>query len=573
MRRLLVSFAILALALAISGQSTAPLPGHAGRFQDYAVAADQPLASRAGAEILAAGGNAADAAAAALLALGVTSPGSSGLGGGGFALYYRASDRSLTFLDFRERAPAAATADMFADNDTGEGAVSRKSQLGGLASGVPGEPAGILELLRRFGSKTPAEVAAPAIRHAADGFPVTPYLAGLSVPFGAQMRADPILRRWFAGDATTLTPGQQLRQPSLAATLRLFASQGAEPFYRGAIARQIVQRNRQQGGVMTAADLRDYRVVERQPISAERFGLRWVSAPPPSSGGYTMLASLALLERWIPAARRRRGGHELLHAMAESWKGPFWDRVSYIGDPDHVEVPIAAMLADERIARRSAVFYPTLAHDVADYALPLDGQAAELAQPDGAGTSHLCVVDADGNVAAVTTTINLPFGARYTAAGIVMNNEMDDFASAVGEANAYGLMGGAPNLPGPGKRPVSSMSPTIVFDGDRPTLCIGAAGGSRIITATEQVAYDVLVRGIDPVEAIDAPRIHHQGAPDHIRTENDHPLDAHTIAQLAARGHAFEEGQYGAVVQLIRLTNDGLIAVSDPRKHGAPAGH
>jgi gamma-glutamyltranspeptidase/glutathione hydrolase len=364
--------------------------------------------------------------------------------------------------------------------------------------------------------------------------------------------------------------------PELAATLRELGRRGSAPFYRGRIAREIVAANRRNGGIMAMADLRDYRVVEREPLEARRMGFRWVTAPAPSAGGYTMLASLGLLDRWIPAARRGEATGELMHAFAESWKGPFWDRASYFGDPDQVDVPIGRLLDDARIARRAARFRPTLAVPVDWYALPLAREDRPAQQPDNAGTSHLCVVDAEGNVASITTTVNLPFGARYTAAGMVMNDEMDDFASEVGEQNAFGLPGGAANLPAPGKRPVSTMTPTIVFDeAGRPVLCVGAAGGSRIVTATEQVAWHALVRGLEPNEALAHPRVHHQGVPDTLRVETERPLDAATIAALRARGHTIEEVGHSAIVQLIRIRPEGsprLVAVSDPRKGGRPAG-
>ncbi|MEO0326408.1 MAG: gamma-glutamyltransferase [Myxococcota bacterium] len=235
------------------------------------------------------------------------------------------------------------------------------------------------------------------------------------------------------------------------------------------------------------------------------------------------------------------------------------------------------MMAEERIAARSGAFHPTLAMPAADYDRPLFAEEDAVHQSDNVGTSHLCVVDGEGNVAAVTTTVNLPFGARYTAAGIVMNDEMDDFASAVGEMNAFGLPGGAPNLPGPGKRPISSMTPTIVLGPDgRPALCAGAAGGSRIVTATQQVALHHLVFGLPLGEALAAPRVHNQGAPDQLRTENVMPMDEARIAALVARGHTHEPIRNIANAQVISIVRDGdgvtLTAASDPRKGGRPAG-
>lgn len=288
-----------------------------------------------------------------------------------------------------------------------------------------------------------------------------------------------------------------------------------------------------------------------------------------------MLASLALLERWLPDGARGADGPRLRHALAESWKGPYTDRHLYLGDPDHVDVPTAALLSAERAAQRAPLFHPALAYDTERYDVPLPGHEHGPATPGGdAGTSHLCVVDAEGNVAAVTTTVNLSFGARFTAAGIVMNDEMDDFAREVGEPNAFGLVGGAPNLPGPGRRPVSSMSPTIVFEGDEPVLCLGAAGGSRIITATQQVALFSVLLGDTPSEALARRRVHHQGVPAELFVEED--LDPALRVQLEARGHVLREIGHSANVQMIRIDRDGerrvLRAASDPRKGGRPAG-
>lgn len=577
--------AIVASGLLAATGATAQAPGdfghsgtggaHGAQYARYAAATDHAQASLAAAEILEAGGTAADAAAAAMLALGVVSPASSGLGGGGFALYYRADDRSLTFLDFREAAPAASTADMFAGAEAraDDGPLSQPSQLGGLASGVPGEGAGIDELLRRFGVLDRARVVAPAIRFAADGFEADAGLAGLSEFFGAQMRADPTMAAWFEPGQETLRAGQVIRRPRLAQTLRAFARAGAAALYRGRTAREIAAASRRAGGIMTAEDLAAYRVTEREPLSAVRFGLRWVTAPPPSAGGFTMLQSLALLERWVPAERRRMDA-DFLHALAESWKGPFVDRQFYFGDPSHVALPLEALGAPERIAARARAFHPTLAIAASEYALPLTDTDG-IAQRDNAGTSHLCVVDAAGNVAAVTTTVNLPFGARYSAAGIVMNDEMDDFAREIGRDNAFGLPGGAPNLPGPGRRPVSTMSPTIVLDDEGPVLCVGASGGSRIVTAVQQVALRTLLFGEPLPAAVAAPRIHHQGMPNQLRTEEFAPLEPALLAALVARGHVHEPIRNVATVQAIHIRRGGgprLVAASDPRKGGRPAG-
>lgn len=572
MRRLApaLPFAVLLAGFMVEEPSEA-LPSHAAIYASSAVATDHALASEAGATILARGGTAADAAAAAMLALGVASPASSGFGGGGFALYYRASDQSLTYLDFRETAPAASTADMF---ERAEAAApgSHPSEAGGLATGVPGEPAGIAELVSRFGRLPLRTIVAPAVTLARRGVPIGEYVARAGQgDIATALRRDRVLGRWFRSDAGGLVAGTRVKQPELARTLETFGRAGARAVYDGPIGRAFVASNRAHGGILTEADLRAYRVATRTPLDERHFGYRFVSSPPESAGGATMLASLDFLER--AGVARSTEEPAFLHALAESWKGPYLDRQRYFGDPDHVDVPLSALASAERRAARASLFRADRAGDPAAYALPLPEPASRARTPDGGGTSHLCVVDAEGNVASVTTTINLWFGARYTAAGVILNDEMDDFAKAVGQANAFGLVGGERNRPGPGRRPVSSMSPTIVLDDRGFRLCVGAAGGSRIPTATEQVALRVLVRGEQAHDAIAAPRVHHQAEPNVLRSERMAPLDPNVLARLVALGHAHDLVDNVAVVQLVHRREDGrLEAASDPRKGGRPSG-
>ncbi len=562
----------------ILGQAAPVELAHAGVFYRDAVAADHPLASEAGASILREGGNAADAAAATMLALGVVSPASSGLGGGGFALYYRASDQSLHVLDFRESAPSGASAAMFERREGEDDLVAaERSRTGGLAVAVPGEPAGIDALISRFGSGRvgKAQIATPAERYARQGVPASRYLSDGSAMLGSILRADRWLASWVPQGADRIPLGAPIRNPELASTLRTFGRQGAAPFYRGAIARAIVQAVQAHGGVITMDDLAHYAVRDRAPLSATRFGYRFVTMPPPSAGGFTILHSLALMEHWQPEGGWREGA-AFRHALSQSWSGAFVDRAAYLGDPDHAEIPLGELLSEERLARRAALFDPLRMRSADDWELPLDGpEPHETEPPSGTGTSHLCVVDAEGNIAAVTTTINLLFGARVSAAGIVLNDEMDDFAREVGVANYFGLPGGAANLPAPGRRPVSSMSPTIVFSEDDPVLCIGASGGSRIITATEQVMLSTLLLGEPVDEAVRRPRIHHQGRPE--TTLYERRYDRESLAGLWGRGHRLQEVDTVGNVQAIRIeSGDGgraLHAASDPRKEGAPRGN
>ncbi|MET0341992.1 MAG: gamma-glutamyltransferase [Polyangiales bacterium] len=557
--------ALVALTSPAAHSSAGPV------FHKHVVAADHPEASEAGASLLAAGGTAADAAAATMLALGVVSPTGSGLGGGGFALYYRARDKSVSFVDFRETAPAAATPALFAARagDSASDAETR-SRTGGLAVGVPGEPLGIAELVKRFGKKPLAQVVAPAEKLARQGFGVSAHTIRLLGIPKAWFVGDPLLATVFGPEART---SQRAKNVALADTLKRFGQQGAPLFYTGALAQQIVRTVKQRGGVLSASDLARYRVVTRAPARASRLGHEWVTAPLPSAGGYTISNSLALLERWLPTDAHWKSD-ERYHALIESWKGAYLDRQGYFGDPDHVKVPLEALSAEARVEARAARYHPALALAPATYALPLEAQPSPAVQPDNRGTSHLCVVDAEGNIASVTTTVNLPFGAGIGVGGFWLNDEMDDFAREVGEKNAFGLVGGAPNLPGPGKRPISSMSPTLVFVGDDPVLCIGGSGGSRIPTAVEQVALYALKDGLHPAEAVVAPRVHHQADPERVDARD---LPEAAQKALSARGHTVAVAQFSAHVQAIKLVKkpDGsraLEAASDPQKGGAPRG-
>lgn len=578
MRRMRASVCWATLSLCAIGWVAIPVApaAHSAAgptFAKYAVAADHPEASAAGAAILARGGTAADAAAAAMLALGVVSPTGSGLGGGGFALYYRARDKSLTFVDFRETAPAAATETMFRarEGEPKETTLAR-SRRGGLSVGVLGEPQGVAELVKRFGKMPLSEVVAPAETLARDGFTVSDHtlrMLGMLAANNVSV-ADPLLGSVFSEPARA---SKRAQNPALASTLRRFGKEGPKLFYTGALAQEIVRAARAKGGILTLRDLAEYKVVTRQPARATRLGYEWVTAPLPSAGGYTILNSLGLLERWLETPEHWRSD-ERYHALIESWKGAYLDRQAYFGDPDHVKVPLAALGADKRRAARAARYHPALALPGGSYELPLDEQPAPALTPDNRGTSHVCVVDAEGNVASVTTTVNLPFGAGISVGGFWLNDQMDDFAREVGKPNAFGLLGGAPNLPGPKKRPISSMSPTIVMKDGAPLLCVGGSGGSRIPTAVEQVALYVLKDGMHPAQAVAAPRLHHQVDPEQVDARG---LSDEVLRKLTARGHRAAAGRWGAHVQAIKIvTREAaertLEAASDPDKGGEPRG-
>ncbi|MCC7535601.1 MAG: gamma-glutamyltransferase [Deltaproteobacteria bacterium] len=530
----------------------------------HAVATDHALASDAALATLRAGGNAADAAITAALALGVVAPQASGLGGGGFALVWRARDRSLVLLDFRETAPTGASPMMFVRDGR---VVPGASTIGGRAVAVPGEPAGLFELSRRFGRLPLARVAAPAVRLARSGFPVSSHTSWSAGQVAELLRASP-LAATFAPGGRPIGGAARLVRPELARTLATFGRQGATPFYRGAIARAIVATVGAAGGSLTADDLAGYRVVERTPVRFAWRSYEIASAPPPSAGGIALAQSLRFLEH-VRAFGSPFGSSAYLHAIAESMKGVYADRTAHLGDPAFVTIPMDQLLSDERIRARARWFDPRRTVPATRY-----GQGEP---PRDHGTSHLCTADEEGNVVALTTTINMPFGAMLVAGstGILLNDEMDDFAAAVGTPNGFELPGSAANLVAPGRRPVSSMSPTIVLGDGAPVLCVGGSGGSRIITAVLQVMLAMLAYDRPPNVAVSAPRIHHQGTPDRLTIEDE--LSPDVIEALRARGHAIAPSTWpSGYVQAIRMVGSGadrrLYPVSDPRKGGRPAG-
>ncbi|MDP2317307.1 MAG: gamma-glutamyltransferase [Pseudomonadota bacterium] len=516
----------LAPLILLVGCATTPLhpgePAVAG-----AVAADHPLASRAGTDVLQAGGNAVDAAIAAALASGVVQPTGSGLGGGGFAVIVN-PDGKATTLDFREVAPAAATRDMF----LAEGA---SSTIGGLAVAVPAEGIGLAELHERFGKASLQAVAGPAIGHAASGFDTGPHLA-------EGLLQSPDMSALFG-------PGNV--RAGLAEALRAWVSTGGEAFRSGWVAEDMVDAVRKAGGVLTLADLAAYAPIERDALRGEWAGRTVITMPPPSSGGIALLQMVRATEGVpgdacaIEAAK---------HAMA--------DRAAYGGDPAFVPVDVSRLLSAERNAAIRADCGPTT--------FPPEHYAPPVAPVQDAGTLHISVIDGNGMAVALTTTVNTSFGSKVVApkSGIVLNNQMDDFAARPGTPNAFGLIQGESNAVAPGKRPLSSMTPTVVLGADgRPELAVGASGGPTIITATYQVMRHMLDEGRSAQAAVDALRWHHQWQPNVLFLEPGHP----DKAASEARGHTIKEMRAFSAVQVVRRTATGFDAASDPRKHGAPS--
>ena len=536
------------------------------------VASDNEMASRVGASVLAAGGNASDAAAATALALGVVSPLSSGIGGGGFALVYIAEQETTYAIDFRESAPAALTPKSFEVDGEPDPSLAR---TGGLAVGVPGEVAGLAHMMERFGELPFARAVAPACRLAHAGFALGWFVADRAGFFAERADDAQVLAPWLYPGGEPASRGDIVRRPRLARTLAHIGRHGPAGFYRGPVARDLVDTVRKAGGVMTLNDLKGYEVIEREPLVGEFRDYTLVTMPLPSSGGIVILQALGILEAYEAATdfqleARPPGSSATVHVLAEVLKHAFADRARYLGDEDSARAIVSRLLERERLAELAGRIDParTLApehYGNADLGPPGDAGIGEQ------GTSHFCVVDRHGNAVALTTTINHYYGARLVAdrSGVVLNNEIDDFAIEPGAENLFGLVQAETNLVGPNKRPLSSMSPTLVFESDRLVGCLGGSGGPRIISNTFQVFLNVFARGMDASAAVSAPRIHHQWSPDLLRVE-DAPEDV--VTALEARGHEVESGRRINTVQAIVIDEDGVRAgASDPRKGGAPA--
>jgi len=548
------------------GASPPPLHAH-----HAAVASDNAEASAAGVSLLKTGGNAIDAACATALALGVVHPFASGIGGGGFALVYVAKEHRTYAFDFRERAPAGISGDMFLKDGKADPKLSRE---GGLAVGVPGEVRGLGELVRRFGKVPFARCVAPA-QKLTQGAHVSWRLAEVSADkpaaAGGAPARDAIVTQVFGKQS--LAEGDVVRRPELGRTLARLRAGGPGAFYKGPLADAIVAAVKKAGGVMTAADLEGYTVTERTPIEVIYRGLRVMVMPPPSSGGAAAAETLGILAARYPdgaaLAKLGAGSSAYFQVLAEALKHAFADRARHLGDPDFVTVPIDHLLAP--------TYHAELAKRIKESGvLPADKYGTPDAPADAhrdAGTTHLSVVDAEGNAVALTTTVNLGFGAHLVAGdtGIVLNDQMDDFAMQPGVPNGFGLIGSAQNAVAPRKRPLSSMTPLIALDDQGVKVVAGAAGGPTIITATLQAFLNVVDFKMDAQAAIAAPRIHDQWFPEVLMVEPEVPRD---VAEgLTARGQKVKEIPHVGVSNLIVRTKAGLDAAAEPRSPSTPAGY
>ncbi len=527
------------------------------------VVSTHAAAAEAGARILAAGGNAVDAAVATAFAVGVAQPFSAGVGGGMFALV-RLEDGRVLALDARETAPAAATATMYTD----PGVPERASVHGPLAVATPSFVPGMLELLERHGTLPLRDVLAPAIELAEEGVEVGRYHAGMAGFMRGRLPAERFPETWriqFAPFDAGGALGERLVQEDLGRSLRLLARRGEAVFRDGEVGRAIVAEVQRRGGLLTVEDLIRYDPRWREPVVGRYRGYRVVSFPPPSSGGAVMIQALNVLEGF-DLAGLRSGGAPAIHLVTESMKLAFADRAAYMGDSDFVEVPVARLVSPDYATSQRARIDPERATVIRS-----PGRI-----PEDAGTTHLSVTDAAGRAVALTMTINTPFGSGITVpgTGVVLNNEMDDFAVATNTPNSYGLVDtrGA-NLPAPGKRPLSSMTPTILDRDGRLFMVSGSPGGPRIISTTLLTVLNVVDWKMDPKQAASAPRYHHQWDPDRLRVEPE--FDDAVIAELEARGHVVERGRrrWSAAGVIVVDPETGLhYGGSDPRTDGGAMG-
>ena len=521
------------------------------------VVAQESIAASVGADVLAKGGNAVDAAVATGFALAVTFPQAGNIGGGGFMLVHLAATGETLALDYREMAPAGSTADMFLD-DQGR-PDSHLSRSSALSSGVPGTVAGLLEAHERWGLLSRQQVLQPAIDLAAQGVAVSDSLSWSLAQSTRWLAAHPASAAYFLPQGAAPAPGELLVQADLASTLTRIAQDGKSGFYSGETAQMLVDEVERNGGIISLADLASYQVVLREPISGSYGDYQILSMPPPSSGGVHLLQILGVLDR-LDIGQFEPNSAQYLHRFVEASKYAYADRSRFLGDPDFVDVPLAQLLADEYLNYLAAQIQP-------EHATPSSQILPGAALPDeSTETTHFSVWDSQGNVVSNTYTLNFSYGngIAVEGAGFLLNNEMDDFAAATGVANAYGLVGGDANSVEPLKRPLSSMSPSIVFYQGEPYLVTGSPGGSAIITIVAQVLLNSLEYGMNPAQAAAMPRVHHQWLPDSIRWEQG--ISADTRALMQSWGHIFDEQpRVWGKAETIQLEGRRLLGASDPR--------
>ncbi|WP_299008435.1 gamma-glutamyltransferase [uncultured Shewanella sp.] len=525
------------------------------------VSSQEALATRAGVEILKQGGNAIDAAVAVAFSLAVTLPRAGNLGGGGFMLVHLAKENKNIAIDYREMAPFETHKDIFLDeNGDPDPKLSREH---GLSVGVPGTVKGMVLALKEYGTMSLQQVTQPAIEMALNGIIMTPDLANSLNSAKQRLSQWPSTQAiFYKKDGTNYAIGERFKQPELAHTLELIAQKGSKGFYEGETANKIVDAVTQAGGVMTLADLKEYQAVKRTPVEGSYRGYQVISMPPPSSGGVHIIQMLNILEQF-PMDKLGLNTASSIHLMSEVMKRAYADRSEYLGDPDFYNVPVDTLT--------SKAYAKKLASDISlEKVTPsTDIKPGDLAPYESNQTTHYSVVDKWGNAVSNTYTLNFSYGSGLVAkgTGVILNNEMDDFSAKAGTPNGYGLIGGHANAVEPKKRPLSSMSPTIVMQDGEPYIVTGSPGGSRIITTTLQIILNVIDHNLNIAEATIAPRIHHQWLPDEIRIEQG--INKDTIKLLENKGHEVTLKNAMGSTQSIIMTENGFTGFSDLRRSGS----
>jgi gamma-glutamyltranspeptidase / glutathione hydrolase len=578
------SFLILCSLCAVLASTLAAAPLRPTHAPHAIVTSVHELASRAGVEMLRSGGNAVDAAVATGFALAVVHPQAGNLGGGGFLLLRNATGETH-FIDFREKAPAAATENMYLDAHGNVLPDSNKdsSVVGYRSVGVPGSVAGLVYAEKKYGKLSLDKVIAPAIKLARDGFPLA-YEDTQDLKRDEYLAQFPESKRIFQRDGNYYQPGELFKQPDLARTLERIAK-NPDDFYRGTMARELAAAIHKGGGLVTAADLAAYEVKEREPIRGSYRGYEIISAPPPSSGGVALVEILNILEGFDLAKLGNRSA-DAIHLEAEAFRRAFYDRTDFLGDPEFAKVPVAQLIDKKYAAAWRDSIDPAHASVSKDLKRPAFAELERVAQSrpvairEPENTTHYSVVDAEGNAVSVTTTLNDSFGSRVTAEGLgfLLNDEMDDFAAKQGVPNAYGLIQGPANAIGPGKRPLSAMTPTIVLRKDglkdgKLFLVLGSPGGPTIITTVANILIGVVDFSLDIAEAVNAPRFHHQWFPDGILVEDR--LSPDTMNVLRSKGHKLTVRHFwgdGECIMIDPKTGERLGA-SDGRNNGKAVGY
>ncbi|MBL8233123.1 MAG: gamma-glutamyltransferase [Bryobacterales bacterium] len=533
---------------------------HPVRERKAMVVAQEPHATDVGVQVLRSGGNAIDAAVAIGFALAVTHPTAGNLGGGGFLLY-RSAQGETVFFDFRERAPGAATRNMYLD---AEGNPTRDSMVGWRAAGVPGTAHGLETAHQKYGTKPWVELVAPSVK-LAQGFTVS-YGLSRSLQGAAKLLGQfPESKRIFLREGKYFEPGDKLVQPELGRTLDRIAKGGAKEFYEGETAKRLAAEMKANGGLITLEDLKNYRTAVRRPLTGTYKGYDIITAPPPSSGGLGILQMMGVLEG-SGYEKNGAGSAAAIHFVAEAMRRYYADRSEHLADPDFHKVPVSGLLNRQYITKLRESIRPDRA-STSDEVKP-----GNVTMHESAETTHFSIVDPMGNAVALTYTINGSYGNGVTVPGLgfLLNNEMDDFAAKPGVPNMFGLVQGEANAVQANKRPLSSMTPTIILKDGKLFMVVGAPGGSRIITGVMQVILNVLDFGMNAQEAIDAPRFHHQWRPDKLSLEKGFSPD--TVALLKQRGHDVDSIASVALVEAIVIENGFLAGGTDRRAHGKAAG-